>query len=51
MATVTLQGNPLETIGELPAVGSAAPAFELVKTDLSTVTLADLAGKKIVLNI
>lgn len=51
MATVTLQGNPLETIGELPAVGSEAPAFELVKTDLSTLSLADLAGKKVVLNI
>lgn len=51
MATVTLQGNPLETVGELPAVGSKAPAFELVKTDLSTVSLSDLAGKNVVLNI
>ncbi len=51
MATVTLKGNPFETVGELPAVGSKAPAFELVKTDLSTVSLADYAGKKLVLNI
>ena len=51
MATVTLQGNPLETIGELPAVGSKAPSFELVKTDLSTTSLSDFAGKKLVLNI
>lgn len=51
MATVTLQGNPLETIGELPEVGSKAPSFELVKTDLSTTSLADYAGKKVVLNI
>ncbi len=51
MATVTLKGNPFNTAGELPAVGSAAPAFELVKNDLSNQTLADLKGKKVVLNI
>ena len=51
MATVTLQGNPLETAGDLPAVGSAAPQFELVKADLSTVTLAELVGKNVILNI
>ncbi len=51
MAKVTLQGNEFETVGELPAVGSAAPDFELVKADLSTVTLADLAGSRIILNI
>lgn len=51
MATVTLQGNPLETLGDLPAVGTPAPAFELVKSDLSTVSSADLSGKKVVLNI
>lgn len=51
MATVTLQGNPLETAGDLPAVGSSAPQFELVKADLSTVTLAELAGKNVILNI
>ncbi|AYA63955.1 thiol peroxidase [Alteromonas sp. RKMC-009] len=51
MATVTLQGNPLETLGDLPAVGTPAPSFELVKSDLSTVSSADLSGKKVVLNI
>lgn len=51
MATVTLQGNPFETVGELPQVGSQAPSFELVKTDLSVASLADYAGKKLVLNI
>ena len=51
MATITLQGNPLETCGELPAVGSAAPAFTLTKTDLSDVTLQDFAGKTVILNI
>ncbi|MCL2789466.1 MAG: thiol peroxidase [Desulfobulbus sp.] len=51
MATITLQGNPLETCGALPAKSSQAPDFRLVKTDLSEVTLADYQGKKIVLNI
>lgn len=51
MASITLQGNPISTVGELPATGSAAPAFSAVKTDLSECTLAELAGKKVVLNI
>ncbi|MDF7806510.1 thiol peroxidase [Pontiellaceae bacterium B12219] len=51
MASVTLKGNPFNTVGTLPAVGSKAPAFSAVKTDLSTCSLADLAGKKVVLNI
>ncbi|HWV14072.1 MAG TPA: thiol peroxidase [Cellvibrio sp.] len=51
MATVTLKGNPFHTSGDLPATGSKAPAFNLVKTDLSEVTAASLAGKRIVLNI
>lgn len=51
MATVTLKGNPFHTSGELPANGSKAPAFTLVKTDLSELKLADLAGKRVVLNI
>ncbi|MGV8837398.1 thiol peroxidase, partial [Cellvibrio sp.] len=51
MATVTLKGNPFNTNGNLPAAGSKAPAFKLVKTDLSEVSSADLAGKRVVLNI
>ena len=51
MATVTLKGNPVTTIGELPAVGSIAPAFNLVKGDLSDLKSEDLAGKKVILNI
>lgn len=51
MATITLKGNKLETCGNLPAVGSAAPAFTLVKTDLSETTLSQHAGKRLVLNI
>lgn len=51
MAEITLKGNPIHTSGDLPAVGSDAPAFTLVHTDLSELALADQAGKKVVLNI
>lgn len=51
MATVTLRGNPIHTSGELPAVGAAAPDFALTGLDLKTVSLADVRGRKVVLNI
>ena len=51
MATVTLGGNPIHTSGELPQVGSKLVDFKLIKNDLSVATLADFAGKKLVLNI
>lgn len=51
MAQVTLKGNPVQVKGELPAVGSKAPAFSLVAGNLSDVTLASFAGKRKVLNI
>ena len=51
MATITLRGNTIHTSGTLPAVGSTAPAFTLVKGDLSETTLKSYAGKKVVLNI
>lgn len=51
MAKITFKGNPVETSGELPAVGSKAPALELTKTDLSDVTLSAFAGKKKLLTI
>ncbi len=51
MANITLKGNSIQTIGELPAKGTAAPDFELVKNDLSKVSLKDFAGSRLVLNI
>ncbi len=51
MTTVTLQGNPIETIGSLPEVGSKAPDFELVKVDLSSTSLSDYSGSRVILNI
>lgn len=51
MATVTLQGNEFHTSGSLPKVGEKAPDFALTAADLSTKTLADYKGSKVVLNI
>ena len=51
MASITLGGNPIHTNGELPQIGSKAIDFNLVKTDLSTTTLSDFAGSRIILNI
>lgn len=51
MASITFKGNPIRTAGNLPAVGSPAPAFSLTKNDLSEISLADFAGKRVVLSI
>lgn len=51
MATVTFKGNPIRLSGELPAIGSKAPDFRLTAGDLSEVSLADLRGRKKILNI
>ena len=51
MASITLKGNPIETYGDLPQVGSKAPELVLRGTDLSEVKLSAYAGKTVVLNI
>jgi len=51
MAILTLHGNPINSIGNLPSVGNSAPDFNLTKGDLSNATLSDYKGKKVVLNI
>jgi thioredoxin-dependent peroxiredoxin len=51
MAEFKLKGNVFNTVGDLPSVGSAAPAFSLVGTDLGDVALDGFAGKRVVLNI
>jgi thiol peroxidase len=51
MATTHFKGAPVSTSGALPVVGSKLPDFALVRADLGTATLADYAGKKLVLNI
>ncbi|HHU11083.1 MAG TPA: thiol peroxidase [Intrasporangiaceae bacterium] len=49
MATTAFKGSPVTTTGELPAVGAAAPSFELTGTDLSVVSRPE--GRRVVLNI
>ncbi|MDY5152960.1 thiol peroxidase, atypical 2-Cys peroxiredoxin [Actinobaculum suis] len=51
MAKIQLEGVPVETAGDLPAVGTKAPAFTVVNADLEDVRLADFAGQRVVLNI
>lgn len=51
MSQVTLGGQAINTVGNLPAVKTKAAAFTLVKQDLSELSLADLKGKNVVLNI
>ncbi|MFZ5572667.1 MAG: thiol peroxidase [Thermodesulfobacteriota bacterium] len=51
MAKITLRGNAIETVGELPKPGTPAPAFTLVGTNLSEFSLKDYSGKVVVLNI
>ena len=51
MAQVTLHGTPMNTNGDLPAVGGTAPAFRLVDGELNDLGLGDFAGKKKLLSI
>jgi thiol peroxidase len=51
MATTSLRGNPVHTVGDLPTVGSAAPPYTLTGGDLSDVSSEDLTGRRVVLNI
>jgi thiol peroxidase len=51
MAQITLRGNPINTVGELPAVGSPAPGFTLTGTDLGAVGDDQFRGKPLLLNI
>ncbi|MDA9339978.1 thiol peroxidase [Polaribacter sp.] len=51
MADITLKGNPINTIGNLPEVGSKAPDFSLRTLALATNSLSDFIGKNVILNI
>lgn len=46
-----MRGNPINTVGELPAVGSPAPGFSLTGTDLGVVSDEQFRGKPLLLNI
>ncbi len=51
MATVTLKGSEIHTVGTLPERGSMAPDFNLTRGDLTQARLSDYKGKKLVLNV
>ncbi len=51
MAQITLRGNAVNTVGELPAVGSPAPGFTLTGNELGPVSGDQFRDKPLVLNI
>jgi len=51
MAKITLGGNPVETNGEIPNIGSIAPDFVLTAIDSSSITLSHFKGSNLILNI
>ncbi|EKF54934.1 thiol peroxidase [Galbibacter marinus] len=51
MSTITLKGTKVNTLSSLPEVGSKAPSFNLVNGELSSVSLDDYKGSKVILNI
>ncbi len=51
MAEITLKGDPVQTFGELPDVGTRAPDFKLTGSGLSEFSLSDASGETVILNI
>jgi len=51
MSAITLKGNKINTLKSLPETGSTAPGFNLVNGELSSVSLDDFKGSKVILNI
>ncbi|WP_434576105.1 thiol peroxidase [Riemerella anatipestifer] len=51
MAKLTLKGNEISSVGELPKLGETIKDFNLVASDLSEKTKNDFSGKRKVLNI
>jgi len=51
MAHITLGGNPIETVGNLPKIGDKAPDFKLTAKDLSDKSLKDYENNRVVLNV
>ncbi|MEM9219719.1 MAG: thiol peroxidase [Cyanobacteria bacterium P01_F01_bin.150] len=51
MSNITFKGNPIDIEGMFPTVGTKAPEFNLVKSDLSALSLSELAGKRVIFNI
>ena len=51
MAHTALNGSPVTLRGTFPAPGTPAPAFTLTSGDLGEITLAQYAGRTVILNI
>lgn len=51
MAVITFKGEPINTVGTLPVLGSNAPDFSVTKMDLGEIKLHNYLDQKIVLNI
>jgi thiol peroxidase len=51
MTKITLKGNTINTIGQLPKIGTQAKDFKLIAADLSEKSIVDFKGSKLVLNI
>ena len=51
MATTHLKGETVNTVGDLPAVGTVAPEFVLTTTGLSDVKLSELGRKRKLLSV
>ena len=51
MTKITLMGNEINTNGDLPKAGDAAPDFVLVNAELGDITLESYKAKKKLLNI
>ena len=51
MSMTKFQGTPVQLAGEFVRVGDMAPAFELVKTDLTNLSLKEMRGKTVIMNV
>jgi thioredoxin-dependent peroxiredoxin len=51
MATTSLRGTPVHTVGDLPAVGDKAPAYALTGSDLAELSSDSFSGSRVVLNV
>ncbi len=51
MAQITLGGNAINTIGNLPSSGDSASNFSLTTLDMTAANLETCAGKRKILNI
>ncbi len=51
MADITLHGNAVHTIGNLPEVGSSIKNFDLINVDFQSKSNNDFSNKRIIFNI